>query len=86
MFCGCAPPYLRYPTFMYRNDRITPKFSDVKPDLRYISWKQLSDSLHKYGNNFPDRFKLVVVEKLPTGKYKTIDQLRYVRQNNEKVQ
>lgn len=85
-YCKCAPPYFSYPTFVYRSDRVKPKYSDVKPDVKYISWKELSDSLHKYGNNFPEYFKLIIVEKLPTGNYKTIEELRYVHQNAEKVQ
>lgn len=71
---------------MYRNDRVKPKYSNVKPELKYISWRQLSDSLHKYGNDFPEHFKLVIVEKLPAGQYKTIEDLNYVVQKNQPVQ
>lgn len=85
-YCKCAPPYFSYPTFMYRNDRVKPKFSDTKPEANYVSWKQLSDLLAKYGNHFPEHFKLVMVEKLPAGNYKIIEDLRYVRQKNEKNQ
>jgi hypothetical protein len=85
-YCKCAPPFFMYPTFMYRNDRVKPKLSDVKPEVSYMSWKQLSDSLHKYGNNFPEHFKLVIVEILPSRKYKIVEALRYVHQNKEKLQ
>jgi len=85
-YCRCAPPYFSYPTFMYRNDRVKPKYSDVKPDVKYMSWKQLADSLHKYGNNFPKHFKMVMVEVLPSKKYKIVDDLSYVIQKDLKLQ
>ena len=85
-YCKCAPPYFSYPTFMYRNDRIKPKFFDEKPDVPYISWKQLSDLLATHGNAFPTFYRLIVVEKLPAGNYKMIDELKYVHQRNKIVQ
>lgn len=86
-FCRCKTLYNFAPMFTVRKDRIKLEKSKSLPAGNYVSWEVLSELFSKHGNDFPNNYELIIVEKQPDRTYQTVDRLNWSRRRPpEKVE
>ncbi|MEJ2880142.1 hypothetical protein [Pedobacter sp. GR22-6] len=78
-FCPCKSIYNFYPMFTVAKERIKLEKSATLPIGNYISWEKLVGLFSKYGNDFPNNYELIIVEKQPNRTYQTVDRLNWSR-------
>jgi hypothetical protein len=74
-YCQCLPPYDKgyKPGFSFLRkpgDRASIVVS-IKPDVFYISWKELSQLIAKEKYDFDKKYDFYITEVLPGNKYQT---------------
>lgn len=67
-FCKCMPDYESNVSLYYEKPKEESLFNK-KPDLKYISWRDLSNLFAKHANRFDGFYQLEIIEVLPNGKF-----------------
>lgn len=72
-FCKCAYPYKNEITFSYINKKGEKKAEIVseKPELKYISYRELMNIVNEYHKIFNDSYDLYITEVMPGNRYRT---------------
>ena len=71
-FCRCLPPYTSYLTFGYNHKKTSGEYLKELPKYKFVSWKELSDSLYNEGPIFLKKHNIYITERLPNNTFNTI--------------
>jgi len=74
-FCRCMPPYTdgnaQPLNFCYWKEQVNYETASIKPNINFISWRELSQIVSEVKNDFENKYELYITEVLPDHKYKT---------------